>query len=172
MTHDRESERRELEVGHVVGPRGVAGELKIDLKGSDAARFVGLRRVLLGEARAQYPVRRARVHRGQGLLLLAEIDSREAAEACRGAVLYAWQDEMDPLAPDEYLISDILGLQVITDDGEALGEVIEVIVTGANDVYVVRGPYRDLLLPAIKQVVLTIDLSAGKMTVRLLEGMR
>ena len=172
MSAERRANKRMLVVGRIVAPRGVAGELKVELGDSAPERFVALKRVLLGEALTPHVVRQARVHRGQGLLLLADVASREAAEEWRGALVYAYQQDLAPLEADEYLVSDIIGLQVATEEGEALGEIIEVIVTGANDVYVVRGAQTDLLLPAIKQVILAVDVPTGTMTVRLLDGLR
>lgn len=172
MSLERRANKSLLVVGRVVAPRGVAGELKVDLQNSAADRFSGLKRVLLGEAQTPHGVRQARVHLGQGLLLLAGVDNREAADELRGATVYAYQDDLAPLEQDEFLMSDIIGLKVVTDEGEALGEVIEIIVTGANDVYVVRGAQTDLLLPAIKPVILSVDVPAGTMTVHLLDGLR
>lgn len=166
------SERNLLVVGRIVAPRGVAGELKVGLDANDLERFTALRRVYLGEQRVPHAVRQARVHLGQGLLLLEQIDTREAAEEWRGALVYVAAEETLPLEQDEYRVDDIIGMRVVTVEGETLGAVADIIVTGANDVYVVRGEQGEILLPAIKQVILAVDPKAALMTVKLLEGLR
>ena len=76
------------------------------------------------------------------------------------------------LGPDEYFITDLIGLQVLTEDGEALGVLKDVLETGANDVYVVEMKNgRELLIPAIKDCILDVDTEQGTMTVHLLEGL-
>ena len=172
MSAKRNANESLLVVGRVVAPRGVTGELKLDLQRGDPDLFVALRRVYLGEGREPFTVRRARIHLEQGLLSLEGIEDRDAAEQWRDAMVYAPAADLRELDADEYLVGDILGLRVVTDEGESLGEIIEIIATGANDVYVVRGALNDLLLPAIKQVILNVDIAGGTMTVHLLEGLR
>jgi 16S rRNA processing protein RimM len=159
-------------VGRIVAPRGVDGELKVALESPDPTRFCALSRVYLGDGKAPFAVYRARVHLGQGLLLVKGVGDREAAEAWRNAWVYVAPEDAPLLGENEYLVDQIIGLRAVTVDGEALGVVAEIIVTGANDVYVVRGAGGELLLPAIKQVIIGIDLAAGVMTVKLLEGLR
>lgn len=171
MSARRNANESLLVVGRVLAPRGVTGELKLDLQQSDPDLFVALRRVYLGEERQPFIVRRARIHLEQGLLLLEGIEDRDAAEQWRDAIVYVPEADVRELDEDEYLVGDILGLRVVSDEGEALGEIIEIIATGANDVYVVRGALNDLLLPAIKQVILNVDIAGGTMTVHLLEGL-
>jgi 16S rRNA processing protein RimM len=169
----KDAKARFLVVGRIVAPRGVVGELKVDLLSGAPERFGDLRRVYLGDKYLACTVRRARVHLGQGLLLVDQIADREAAEAWRDALVYVAIEDAPPLAPDEYLVDDIIGLRVVTEEGEVLGAVAEIIHTPANDVYAVRGGGGgELLLPAIKQVVVAVDLQAGVMTVRLLDGLR
>lgn len=161
-----------LVLGRVVAPRGVDGELKIDLEANNAAWIGSLQRVYLGEERLLHTVRRARLHQGQGLLLLEQITDRDAAERWRGAWVYIAAEDVPVLGQDEYRVDSILGLRVVTVEGEELGVVSEIIATRANDVYAVRGPQGDILLPAVKQVIVAVDLGAGVMTVKLLDGMR
>jgi 16S rRNA processing protein RimM len=105
------------------------------------------------------------------LLMLTGVSDRESAESLRGLTVYADQDEALPLEEGEYYQFQIKGLSVRTQDGQDLGSVTEVLETGANDVYVVVGSAGELLLPAIRDVILGIDLAAGTMTVRVPEGL-
>jgi 16S rRNA processing protein RimM len=106
------------------------------------------------------------------LLKLEGIDSREAAERWRNAMVVVPEDERVRLPRGHYFWQDVIGLDVRTDDGQRLGRVREILETGANDVYVVDTEPGELLVPAIKDVVQRIDVPAREMVVRLLDGMR
>lgn len=82
------------------------------------------------------------------------------------------RDKAVRLEKDEYFIGDMLGMEVVSDEGEALGILKSVMETGANDVYVVEGSEKELLLPAIKQCILDVDIRQRKMTVHLMKGLR
>jgi 16S rRNA processing protein RimM len=80
-------------------------------------------------------------------------------------------EEAMPLGEDEYYVYQIVGLDVWTAEGEYLGRISEVLFTGANDVYVVQGEKGEILIPAIEDVVLEVDLDGGRLTVELMEGL-
>jgi len=105
------------------------------------------------------------------LLKLGGCDDRNAAEGLRGLLVQVPVDDAVPLEEGEYYHFQIVGLRVETDAGELLGRVVEVLETGANDVYVVRGPRGEVLLPAVESVVDVLDPAAGRMVVHLLPGM-
>lgn len=123
------------------------------------------------EARA-VQVERVRLHQGVAILKLAGCDSRNDAETLRGHWLQVPIEQAIPLEEDEYYLFQLVGLEVRTAEGEVLGELAEVLQTGANDVFVVRGPAGELLLPDIPQVIQEIDLEAGRMLVQLAPGLR
>lgn len=128
--------------------------------------------VLLGPARRQARVRSLRRHGREHLFSLEGCDDRPAAEAWRGLEILVRVDDLPPLEPGTYYHWQILGLQVRDDGGRDLGVIVEILHTGANDVYVVRAPDQpDLLLPAIAEVVLSVDLAAQEMRVHLLPGL-
>lgn len=160
-----------LVVGRVAAPHGVHGELRVALETEDPNRFQSLARVFLGEQHQPFEVKGARLHKGQVLLSLSEIPDRNAAERWRGAWVYVSAEDALPLDEDQYYYHQIIGLEVVTEEGETLGRVVEIIATGANDVYVVRGGERERLLPAIGEVILRVDLGAGRLTVRLPAGL-
>lgn len=165
-------ERRFLAVGRVVAPRGVRGELKVRPETEDPERFALLDEVLLGEQRQPFAVRGVRFFGGLVLLQLEGVASRDEAEVWRDAIVWIPQEQGLALQEGQYYYHQIEGLTVVTVEGEVLGRVIEVLPTGANDVYVVRGDRQEILLPAIRDVILQVDLGAGRMVVRLLEGLR
>lgn len=112
-----------------------------------------------------------RRHHGVWLVKFRGIDGAEAAGALAGARLGLPRSAAADLPPDTYYHYDILGLRVVTMDGEDLGEVVDIWPAPANDVYVVRGPRGEWLLPAAKAVVAGVDLARGRLCVRRLEGL-
>lgn len=160
-----------IPIGQIVAPRGLGGELKVAMI-AEPEQFLALRRVYLGEGLTPFEVEQARLFHGQALLRLRGIADRDAAEAWREAIVYMLRQDATPLAEGEYYYRQIEGLTVLTAEGENLGQVVEIIATGANDVYVVRGSSGEILLPAIRQVILRVDLQAGTLLVKLLEGLR
>ncbi len=161
-----------LAIGRVVAPRGVRGELKIAIETGDPERFRRLHHVYLGEDLVPFKVRRGRLHRGQALLQLCGVEDRRTAEQWRDVWVYVAKEEAIPLEEDEYYDHQILGLQVVTVEGEALGHVTEVLHTGANDVYVAQGSDGEMLIPAIEDVIVRVDLDEDTLWVRPLEGWR
>ena len=168
----REEPVTHLVIGQVQSARGVGGELRVTILSDAPERFKRLDEVYLGDARKRFRVERGRVHQGKALLKLEGITNRNAAEAWCGAYVYVPIEDAVPLEEGEYYHYQIEGLTVATSEGEKLGRVTEILVTGANDVYVVQGEAGEILLPAIKDVILHIDLEASLMTVRVLEGLR
>jgi 16S rRNA processing protein RimM len=150
----------------------VRGELKCAVLTDFPRRFASTARVFLGPQRQEFAVQRARVQGRFVLLKLADVDSREAAERWRNALVVVPEQERVRLPRGHYFWEDVIGLAVHAEDGERLGRVREILQTGANDVYVVDTDGGELLVPAIKDVVQRIDPTKGEMVVRLLEGMR
>jgi len=161
-----------LVIGQIIAPRGVRGELKVRCESEDPQRFLSLKEVYLGEGRARFAVRAVRFFKGQILLQLHGIENRNEAERWRDAYVQIPIEEGLPLGENEYYYHQIEGLTAVTEEGEVLGRVVEILPTGANDVYVVRSEREEILLPAIHQVILRVDLEKGLLVVHLLEGLR
>ncbi len=165
------SEPRYLVVGRIVAPWGVRGEVKVALETDFPERFKRLKRVYLGEKVTSFVLEGSRLHQGNALLKLEGCDDRDAAEKLRGQLVQIPIEEAMPLGEDEYYVYQIVGLDVWTTEGEHLGRVSEVLFTAANDVYVVQGEKGEILIPAIEDVVLEVDLAGGRLTVELIEGL-
>ena len=160
-----------MEVGRVLRPWGVRGEVKIEVLASRLADVERARRVYLGEEARPFDVQRARSQRGAMQLKLTGCDTPEQAEVLRGLVVSIALRDASPLRPNQYYHHEIIGLEVVTLEGAALGRIVEILETGANDVYVTRGPRGDVLIPARVEVVKQIDLDAGQVRVMLLPGL-
>jgi 16S rRNA processing protein RimM len=169
---ERPPEPRYLAVGRVARPFGLRGELKVKVLTAYPEQLGRLRTVYLGPQAQAWTVESLRLHQGAALFKLCGCNDRNAADALRDMLVQIPLEDAVPLEEGEYYEHQIVGLAVVEQDGTPLGKVREILSTGANDVYVVVGPDGELLLPALEQVILEIDLQAGRMVVELLEGLR
>lgn len=161
-----------LTIGQVSKPHGVHGEVRVVLHTDVPERFTWLKEVYVGQNPARLvAVEGARLHQGIVLLKLAGYDGREAAETLRGAWLQVPEAEAIPLEEGEYFLYQLEGLHVIADTGESLGILLEVLETGANNVFRVEGPRGEVLLPDTREVILDIDFDNGRVLVHLLPGL-
>jgi 16S rRNA processing protein RimM len=162
-----------LAVGNIVGVHGIRGEVKVELLTDYPERFSPGATVYLGPESLARPVRieAARPHKGMMLVRFAGVPDRNAAELLRDTVLLIPEEQAMPLGVGENYAHDLIGLQVETTDGRVLGKLAEILYTRANDVYVVKRPGAEVLIPALNEVVITVDLEAGRMLVQLPEGL-
>ncbi len=157
-----------LIIGTVVGVFGVRGELKVRIETDFPERFKQLKRVFICDA--AYDVTRSRLHQGMALLKLNGLDDANHAADLDDCSVEVALDDAVKLKANQYFLYQIEGLRVETMDGEPLGTVSEILQTGANDVYVVATlEGKEILLPAIAQVIKQIDLEHGKMIVELMD---
>lgn len=165
-----------MAVGHIVGVHGLRGEVKVELYTDFPERFAPGVQLMMGVELTEVEIASVRAHQKFLLMRFDGVDDRTAAEKLRGLWLFVDEDDAAELEPGVFWIHDLIGLRVVDDRGAELGDLVDVLVTGANDVYVVRPPSdqrrsQDLLLPAIPEVIKAVDLDAGLMTVSLLEGL-
>lgn len=165
-----------LAVGQVIGAHGLRGEIKLDLYTDFPERFASGERLMMGVDLAEVEIDTVRSHQKFLLIRFKGVDDRTAAEALRGQWLFVDEEDAAELEEGVYWIHELIGLQVVEDSGALLGVIVDVLVTGANDVYVVRRPVgqnrgQDILLPAIPEVIRTVDVPGGVMTVHLIEGL-
>ncbi len=127
------------------------------------------RRVYINGQR--YTILRARPDQDSWLLQLAGVENRNLADELAGALIEAADADVRRDDSDSYFLHELVGLRVVTHDGRDAGTIVEVLQTGANDVYVAAGPLGEVLIPAIGDVVEEIDISAGVMRITPLAGM-
>lgn len=157
-------------IGRVLRAWGIRGDVKIAPFTDRPEDFENYRSVLVGPQRKTYEVKSFRPYQGNWLLHLNGVESRTGAEALHGQEILI-ETAQRPRQEGEFFAREVIGLQVRTIAGEELGEVVEILVTGANDVYVVKGDRGEILLPARVEVIKGIDVAAGVMTVELLPGL-
>ncbi len=160
-----------MAVGRIVGAHGVHGEIKVKILTDFPERFTPGALLYLEDESFQREVLAARPHKGMLLIKLSGFPNRTAVEPLRGKHLFIPREEAMPLEEDEYYEDELVGLMVETVEGDLLGELMEVMWTGANEVYIVRGERGEILIPAIAQVVQEVDMEQGIMRVALLPGL-
>lgn len=156
-------------VGLVAGPLGLRGELKVEVLTDFPQRLKPGALVFL--AGAPYRIERSRASGQRVILKLSGIETRDQAEALRGLYLEVPESALTPLPEGQFYQHQIIGLEVRTTGGMALGHVAEILRTGSNDVYVARREGKELLIPAIADVVKEIDVAAGRMTIVAIPGL-
>ncbi len=163
-----------LRVGTYVNTHGVRGEIKVYPHTDDVERFSDLSHLYMKtkEGLMKLDIKNARYFKNLAILKFKDIDNINDIEKYKGSDLFITRDQAVPLEDDEYFICDIIGADVITDEGEKLGVVKEVLQTGANDVYIVKAEGRkDILIPVIPPCVLDIDTDNKLVKVHVLDGL-
>ena len=163
-----------LQVGIIASTHGVRGEVKVYPTTDDPRRFRRLKEVVLdtGKEKMNLEIEGVKFFKQFVILKFKGLDNINDIEKYRQKSLYVTRKNAVRLQRDEYFIADLIGLKVQDEDGKELGTVKDVIETGANDVYVVEmTDGKELLLPAIKQCILNVDLEQQTMTVHVLDGL-
>lgn len=160
-----------LEAGQVVGTHGVRGELRVQPMGDGPEFVTRFRTLYLNNGQTPLRVRSARVHKNIALLQLEGIDSIDAGEQLRGRILYLNRDDAR-LPKGRHFVADLLDMRVSdADSGRFYGTLTDVIQTGANDVYEITDEQGNAcLMPAVKSMVIEVDIEAGEMKIRPIAG--
>lgn len=163
-----------LKVGVITSTHGVRGEVKVFPTTDDAARFKKLKEVVLdtGKEKKVLEIQGVKFFKNMVILKFKGIDDINDVERYKTKELYVTRENAVKLKKDEYFIADLIGLSVCSDDEKLRGILKDVMVTGANDVYVIElEDGRELLLPAIRECVLSVDPMAGMMKIHVLDGL-
>lgn len=161
-------------IGKILNAHGIRGELKVEPLTDNPERYKILEQVYLEDRKKNYTlydVEFVRFHKGNVLIKLAGIDDMDAAKLVKNQHLAINKSDRMPLEEGAYYIDDLIGLQVFEDD-RPIGVLKDVLQPGANDVYVLDSTiYPDLYIPALKSVILSVDLENKRMDVRLPKGL-
>jgi 16S rRNA processing protein RimM len=161
-----------LTVGFLRRPHGLRGEIVMDLHTDFPERLKRGRKLLVSEDHQPLTIEGVREHQKGVLIKFKGIDTPEDAGTFRNQWVYVNAKDVPPLPAGQIYQYELFGFQVLDENGNVLGELVEIIETGANNVYVVRdGSGRELLLPAIPSVILELDTVHRLMRVHLLEGL-
>lgn len=160
-----------LEAGKIVNIHGIKGEVKIMPYTDTPELLCEFDRLFFGRDKEEIFIERSRAFKNMVIAKLEGIDTPEAAEKLRNKILYMHRDDLE-LDENTYFIQDLIGVEVSdADSGVVYGTIADVMQTGANDVYVIKGESREFLVPAIPDVIITTDIDENKMTIRPLDGL-
>lgn len=163
-----------LRVGVISSTHGVKGEVKVFPTTDEPNRFKKLKTVILDTGREQMTlnIEGVKFFKNMVILKFKEFNDIDEIEKYKGKDLLILREQAGEPGPDENYIVDLIGLKVVTDEGEEFGTMKDVILTGANDVYVITGKDgKEYLFPAIKQCVLDVNLETQTMTVHIMDGL-
>lgn len=163
-----------LQVGVITQTHGIKGEVKVFPTTDDANRFKKLKNVLLdtGKENIDLEIEGVKFFKQYVILKFKGINNINDVEKYKGKSLLVTRENAVKLKKNEYFIADMIGMKVITDEEKEFGFLKEVLATGANDVYVVETPQgKEVLLPAIKQCILEIDIENQIMKVHIMKGL-
>ena len=163
-----------LEIGQIVNTFGIKGFVKVNPFVDDISRFDELKKVYIRRNKAlkEIQIEEVKYHKNMVLIKFKGIDKVEDAEILRNSYLEVDRENAIELEEGEYFIADLIGMNVLTEENEELGKLEDIFNTGSNDIYVVKNNEgKQILLPAISEVVKEINLKENKIVVHLLEGL-
>ena len=156
-----------FELGRIVKPQGIRGEVKVDAYTDNMERFAYLSHVFIKRDKEmqKVDVLSKRTDRSFAYLKLKGTDDRNAAETLRGTVLYIDRNNAAKLPEGRYYIEDMIGLAVVDTQGRQIGQLLDIIKTGGTDVFMVGAEKGRLMFPSVPHVVLRVDVQAGSILV-------
>lgn len=163
-----------LQVGVITSTHGVRGEVKVFPTTDDPMRFKKLKKVILDAGKETLPleIQSVKFFKQFVILKFKGIDNINDIEKYRKCPLLVAREDAVELDDDEYFIADMIGMEVVTEDGKVFGTLKDVMETGANDVYVIESTqYGEVLVPAIKECILDVDIKERKMKIHLMDGL-
>ncbi len=160
-----------LEAGKIVTTHGIRGEVKIMPYTDTPELLAEFDRLFIGKDRNELIIEHSRVFKNMVIAKIEGVDTPEDAEKLRNKMLFMHRDDLE-LDDDTYFIQDLIGMEVRdADSGFVYGKIDDVMQTGANDVYVIKGSDREYLVPAIADVIVSTDINSDIMTIRPMEGL-
>ena len=163
-----------LRVGVISNTHGIRGEVKVFPTTDDPTRFEGLKEVILDTGKEQLPLHISNVKYFKQFVILKfkEYNNINDIERYKGKDLYVTRKNAVPLEEGEYYIADLIGCKVITDEGKDRGELVDVLETGANDVYIVKtNEGKEVLLPYIEDCIKEIDIEKKEIIAHIMPGL-
>lgn len=164
-----------LQVGVIASTHGLKGEVKVFPTTDDVKRFKVLKEVIMdtGKEKITLEIEGVKFFKQFAILKFKEINDINHVEKYKSCPLYVTRGQAVPLEEDEYFIADLIGLSIVNEDKILLGTLTDILETGANDVYVLTTTEgKEVLLPAIKECILNIDMAAKEITIHMMDGLQ
>ena len=165
----KSSELEFITIGEILVPWDIKGKLKVKIVTDFPQRFAPSSTVYIN--RQPMTIDSIEWHKGKAIIKLNTIDSIEAAQRLRGQSIEIHHSQVYPLPEGQYYHFQLIGLEVWTTQGELLGDITEILTADSNDNYVVRGDEGEILIPAIEDVVKSIDLNKGRIVIEAIPGL-
>jgi len=158
-----------ITIGKVLASWGIKGKLKVEVATDLPQRFNPSSTVYINQQ--PMTIESTEWRKRKAIIKLGTVDSIEDAEKLRGQLIEIHHSQLHPLPEGQYYHFQLIGLEVRTTQGELLGNITEVLTTPSNDNYVVSGAKGEILIPAIEDVIKSIDLKKGRLVIEPLEGL-
>jgi 16S rRNA processing protein RimM len=171
MTESRSGQPPFLLIGRVLGSTGHQGAIRVELLTDFPDNVLRQKTLHVGEELRPYAVETLRVDGNVATVKLAGVDDMATAMALRRAEVSIPRQAAQPLAEGEYFWHDVVGLTVVTDEGQTIGRVTSILRTGANDVYVVATDQGEVLIPVIEQVIVEISPERDLIVIKPMPGL-
>ena len=158
-------------IGQITAPVGIKGEVRVFPYTDRNSRFSDIKKVFVGDGDSVYTIQRCRPDKDLVVIKFAEVSDRNTSETLRGKKLYAAKDDY-VLDDDSYFVEDLIGCNVVSEDGTSLGVLSDVIQNTAQDVYEIKKPDgKNFLVPAVKEFIVDVDIEKKLITIHVIEGL-
>lgn len=166
----REKNMKKINIGKVVTTHGVRGDIKVYPHTNVEDMFGKLKKIYIGED--EFKILSVKYTKGCPVLNIDGLNTVEEAQELIGKPVYADESDLPKLEEDSFYLKDIIGCTAVDEQEEEIGKITDVIFTGANDVYEITAyDERKILVPAVKEFILNVNIADKKITVKLIEGM-
>ena len=160
---------KKIKIGQITGAVGLKGEFKIYDYGEDVSRYRNFEAVYIDDT--EYRLKSARTQKNMAVLLLEEIDSRDKAEKLRGKNIYIDEAQLPELPEGVYYIKDLIGFDVVSDEGVHIGTLEDILKNTAQPLYKVKTEKGSVYIPGVDEYILNTDIAGRTITVKLIEGL-
>jgi len=163
------SEPEYVTIGQILAPWGIKGKLKVAVVTDFPQRFTPSSKIYINQQ--PMTIDSTEWHKGKAIIKVSTIDSIEEAQRLQGQPIEIHHSQLQPLPEGQYYHFQLIGLGVETTQGELLGNITEILTAESNDNYVVSGDRGEILIPAIEDVVKSVDLNKGRIVIEPIEGL-
>lgn len=162
---------KEIKIGTILRPHGIKGEILIQFNRENAEGILQVPYIIIENELDVFDIEVLRSHKKNYIMKLVGINHIDQVESWRGRSLFVdeWPEEI--LDEGEYYVEDLIGMDVIDESGRLIGRLTSVMDTPANEIYLIEGPFGQVMIPAVAEFILEISLKDKKILVHLLEGM-
>lgn len=162
---------KEIKVGTILRPHGIKGEILIQMNRENPEGILEVPYIIIEDETDVYEIESIRAHKKNYILRLAGVTHINQVDGWRKREIYVdeWPEEV--LEEDEYYVDDLIGMEVIDEEGRIIGNLVSIMETPANEIYLVEGSFGQVMIPAVSEFILEVSLESGQIHVHLMEGM-